>query len=236
MYLLFWKALQLHKKCDFHASNEEEKKYIGNVFGKKVKIFIAQNFPRKFKSHTLPHKIKGGLKLISVALISPMKNHLFVLQALQCCNEMIEYNIYGAIKDMEYWQACLKQIELLPENILVKYNGDIMPSEVENALSKSHVFILPSKSENFGHAFYEALSVGNPIITSYNTPWKNLKASNAGINVSLENTNEMIDAIKFFAAMNEEEFKTWSLSANQYATKAIDTEKIKQQYHEMFFA
>ncbi len=236
MYLLFWKALQLHRKCDFHASNEEEKKYIEKVFGKKIKIFIAQNFPKKINRQLPPEKNPGVLKLISVALISPMKNHLLVLQALQFCIEHITYNIYGAIKDLEYWQHCLKQIELLPVNISVKYHGDILPTNVESALSQSHVFILPSKSENFGHAFYEALSAGKPVITSSNTPWKNLKVSSAGINVSLENTNEMVDAINCFAAMGKEEYNVWSLSANMYASKSVNFEEIKRQYEEMFFA
>ena len=236
LYLFLWKVFKLHKKCEFHASNEEERKYIEKVFGKSVKIFVAQNFPRQFKRQIPLQKKTGILKLISVALISPMKNYLMVLEALQHCNETIEYSIYGAIKDPEYWQACLKQIELLPNNISVKYSGDILPSKVEDALYQSHVFILPSKSENFGHAFYEALSAGKPLITSNNTPWNNLKASKAGMNVALENTNEIVDAIKFFAAMDQEEFDTWSLSANEYAAKAIDINEIKKQYREMFFA
>ena len=236
LYLFLWKTLRLHKKCDFHASNEEEKKYIEKVFGKKIKIFIAQNFPKIINRQLPPQKNPGVLKLISVALISPMKNHLLVLHALQFCTEHIAYNIYGAIKDLEYWQHCLKQIESLPVNISVKYHGDILPTKVESALSQSHVFILPSKSENFGHAFYEALSAGKPVITSGNTPWKNLKVSSAGINVSLENTNEIVDAIKCFAAMGKEEYNVWSLSANTYAAKSVNFEEIKRQYEEMFFA
>jgi glycosyltransferase involved in cell wall biosynthesis len=235
IYLFLWKNLLLHKKFDFHASNEEEKLYIENTFGKKVKVFVAQNFPRKFKLQS-PCKLIGKLNLTSVALISPMKNHLLVLEALKLCHEQIEYNIFGAIKDSEYWQKCVKQIELLPPNISVQYHGDILPNKVEGVLSQSHVFILPSKSENFGHAFYEALSAGKPVITSNNTPWNKLKESCAGINISVEDIKDIVGAIKFFAAMTQKEFDAWSLSASKYAAKAIDIDKIKQQYKEMFFA
>lgn len=236
IYLSLWKILGLHKKCDFHASNEEEKIYIENIFGKKVNIFISQNFPRIFNRQFPPDKKAGSLKLISVALISPMKNHLLVLEALKSCNEQIDYHIYGPVKENIYWQECLKQMNTLPLNISVKYYGDIPPHEVEKVLSNSHVFILPSKSENFGHAFYEALSAGKPIITSHNTPWNNLNESKAGINISIDKPIELIDSIKYFAAMDQNEFEEWCVGANRYAANSINVDDIKKQYQKMFFA
>lgn len=237
LYLFLWKVFALDKKCDFHASSEQEKKYIQDIFGDSARIFVAQNFPRIVNFLNVPDKQKGYLQLISIALISPMKNHLLVLKALaSCSNDYIHYNIYGPIKDRSYWNICLEQIEKLPNNIVVKYHGDIPPDEVEIALSKNHIFILPSKSENFGHALYEALTAGKPVITSNNTPWNNLKSASAGINVSINSINEIADAIKFFAAMDHTEFIKWSTSATKYASNSINLDDIKNQYHKMFFA
>jgi glycosyltransferase involved in cell wall biosynthesis len=236
VYLTLWKMLGLHKRCDFHASNEEEKNYIQNIFGKKVKIFVAPNFPRIIKQQTSSEKLSGYLQLISIALISPMKNHLLILEALMKCDSDIYYNIYGPVKDKEYWNICVEQIKRLPANITVNYNGDIPPNEVEYALAKSHVFILPSKSENFGHAIYEALTAGKPVITSNNTPWNNLKASKAGINIEQNNPDELVNAINYFASMDQNEFEQWSNGANKYAANSINVDDIKQQYHKMFFA
>jgi len=236
LYLFLWKGLRLHNKCDFHASTEQEKVYIENVFGKKVKIFVAPNFPRIIKQQTSSEKLSGYLQLISIALISPMKNHLLVLEALMACESNITYNIYGPVKDHAYWNICLEQIKKLPKNIIVKYYGDIPPQEVEIALSENHVFILPSKSENFGHAIYEALTAGKPVITSNNTPWNNLKASKAGINIEQNNPDELVNAINNFASMDQNEFEQWSNDANKYAANSINVDDIKQQYHKMFFA
>lgn len=235
IYLSIWKLLKLHKKCDFHASTEQEKIYIQNIFGKSIKVHIAQNFPKVFPLLPFPLKKINSLQLISIALISPMKNHLPVIKSLIYCTGNICYNIYGPIKDQEYWNTCLKEIEKLPSNIKVHYHGSIPPYEVENALSKNHIFILPSRSENFGHSIFEALSAGRPVITSYNTPWNNLNSSKAGMNINPESQKELADAINFFAEMNEMEFTDWSSRAKKYSSEAINVAEIKNQYRKMFF-
>jgi len=122
----------------------------------------------------------------------------------------------------------------LPANITVGYHGDVEPSKIENTLKGYEVFILPSKSENYGHAIYEALSAGRPVITSNNTPWNKLEDAKAGMNVSLTNTLELVQAIERFAAMKTEELEAWSNSASIYAAGAVDVEAIRRQYEEMF--
>ena len=332
----------------FHATDEAEKKYIQQVFGpssaavfaeataakkategkSKVSIVVAANFPNVLEVQPVVAKEPGQLKLVSVALISAMKNVLLVLEALSSWqwavgsgqlatggsfnNEIlpfaendidrfaqqksvssdqddslrgegggseghlfdndeilpiaesdvdrfaqqtavrsrqddslrgegggsrevsIEYNIYGPIKDKQYWEACEAQIKKLPPNIKVNYHGDIAPDKIEEALAANHVFILPSKSENFGHAIYEALSAGRPVITSNNTPWNKLEAAKAGINVSLNEPTELVHAIELFAAMKPEELEAWSNGARAYAESAVDVDAIRRQYEEMF--
>lgn len=235
IYLQIFKLLEFHYKVIFHATDEDEEKYINKYFGKVANIFSAGNFPNKIPAIPFPEKKTGNLKLISIALISPMKNILLVLQALEKVEASIQYSIYGPVKDEDYWGNCLSQIKRLPENISVIIHKEIEPQRVTEVLSGAHVFILPSKSENFGHAIYEALSAGRPVITSKNTPWNQLRDSGAGINVSIENDNELAEAIDFFALMNEETFSRWHLGAIVYAERAIDVEKIKLEYKKMFF-
>lgn len=232
LFLSAWKLFDMHKKVSFHASDEEEKKHIEHFFGEEINILVAGNYPRKFKQHSLVKK-NGFIKLVSVGLISPMKNHLMILEAFEHTPAIIEYHRCGPVKDMVYWQKCLDQMKQLPVNVTVKYHGEVAPGLVEEMLHKGHVFILPSKSENFGHAFYEALSAGKPVITSDNTPWQNLEEKMAGINSGL-NVNEIADAIVFFAAMPQEEYDKWSEGAEQYAKNALDIDKTRKQYEQMF--
>lgn len=235
-YIFVLKLLGLQNKCIFHATDEREKKYIQHAFGNKANISIASNFPRYFENIMMPQKMPGRLTLVSVALISPVKNIIRVLTAMANCNYKIDYNIYGAVNDENYWSLCIEQIKRLPANISVTWHGKVQSSNVEAALKGSHVFILPSMSENFGHAIYEALSAGRPVITSNHTPWNNLFENSAGMNVTLDNDHELLNAINFFAEMESGEMLKWGRCAHDYSVKAIDVEQIKEQYETMFLS
>lgn len=232
VYLLLLKLFRVKYKCEFHATTIEEKSYIQKVFGNTARIWVVSNLSRSINYASPVPKIPSTLKMVSVALISEMKNHLLVLQSLKNCKYNIEYSIYGAIKNIAYWQDCLQAIDELPANIHVIYKGEIEPAKVEIALAEAHIKILPSKSENFGHAILEALMVGRPVITSYNTPWKYLKEKKAGINIGSE--QELRNAIDFFAQMDLHTLEQWSLQARAYALAAMDIEKVKAEYRQMF--
>lgn len=234
IYLKIFKLLEYHYKIIFHATDSHEEIYIRKIFGKPAKINIAGNFPKNIGQLPLEKKKPGILTLVSIALISPMKNILIVLESLRKMKSSIQYKIYGPVKDSEYWNKCVEEIKLMPDNIQVKFYNEIHPSKINEALLNTHVFILPSESENFGHAIYEALSAGRPVITSNYTPWDNLKKFSAGINVSLENNDELTEAINFFASMNETELLQWHAGAIAYAANAIDIKKIKDQFRKMF--
>jgi len=234
IYLQLFKLLEYHYKVDFHATDEEEADYIRKYFEESTRVFVAGNFPNKMGLLPLAHKEPGKLKLISIGIISPMKNILLVLQGLEKVTGCVQYDIYGPVKDEEYWDTCKAQIKILPENIQVTYHKEIDPVRVKEVLGKAHVFILPSKSENFGHAIYEALSAGRPVITSHHTPWNALRESKAGVNVSTDFTIELSEAIHFFAGMDFGEMEEWSKGACEYAGRRVDLEEIKEGYREMF--
>lgn len=234
LYLYLFKMLDYHLKVDFHATDTEEADYIHSYFGKQARVFVAGNFPTKIGLLPLPFKEPGKLKLVSVAIISPVKNTLLILEALAKVKERIEYDIYGPVNDEGYWDLCKEQIKLMPEHIEVHYHKEIEPHRVKEVLEEAHVFIQPSKSENFGHALYEALSAGRPVITSYHTPWKELLESVAGFNVSVEDTSGIETAIRFFAQMNQEDLQKWSRGAVAYADRKVDVDKVSEEYREMF--
>ena len=124
---IFIKALKLWgitKKVSFHATDHQEEKYIYDVFGSEAKIFVCPNLPRLYK-RSPSVKQENLLKICSIALVSPMKNHLQVLRALAIVKAAVNYDIYGPIKDMDYWKECLTEINKLPGNIQVLYHGDL---------------------------------------------------------------------------------------------------------------
>jgi glycosyltransferase involved in cell wall biosynthesis len=233
IYLAYLKLKGIDRVCEWHATTEQEKHNIQKVFGRKSKVWVVPNFPRVIDFQPADKKV-GTLAMVTIALVSPMKNHLMILQALQKVRSKVSWHIYGPIKDEEYWKACLKIIVQLPENIEVLYQGDVPPIHVPNALLNGQVAILPSKSENFGHSIYEAFIAGKPVITSRNTPWNELRGKKAGLNVGIANEDQLAEAIESFADMDNDEFTEWSKSARALALSAVDIESIKRGYLEMF--
>lgn len=234
VFLTGLKLSGVARKTIFHATDETEAAFIKKEFGEKATISIAGNFPKSIIKKEPPNKDAGSLQMLTIALISPMKNHLEVLKALMFCKGNISYNIYGPIKDAAYWELCIKQAELLPQNVHVHYNGEILPDQVETMLAQNHVFVMPSKSENFGHALVEALSAGKPVITSHATPWNDLQQNKAGINVE-PTENAIAAAINFFTSLHNDEYKIYAEAAGSYAENKLNLPEKMESYRKLFF-
>jgi glycosyltransferase involved in cell wall biosynthesis len=235
LFLAGIKITGLQSKVTFCVSDETEALNTKAVFGEKVKVQIAQNFPASFEALPALHKEVGEIKLVSIALISPMKNHALVLEALQQVQSKVVWDIYGPIKDQKYWDQCKQLILNLSSNCEVNYKGELNPTQVYTTLQNYHVFILPSESENFGHALYEAMIAAKPIMTSCHTPWNDLNENLAGWNVQL-NTNAIQDAIENAAALQNETYISMTEKVRDYAVKAINREKIVNENIKLFKA
>lgn len=232
-FLYFLKCMKLYSKIHFHATDHDEYNFIQKQISSNVKIYVAGNFSKISKAEPPLKKLKGVLQLSTIALISPMKNHLLVLEALAECEGEIDYHIAGAIKDQEYWEKCLRLIQILPSNIHVHYHGEIEHEQVQFSLNSIHVSINPSESENFGHSIVEALQAGKPVITSNYTPWKNLHKHQAGINIAL-NKNDLKFAIQQFELMNQDEYNLYSYHAIDYIRGRVNTPALINSYENMF--
>jgi glycosyltransferase involved in cell wall biosynthesis len=56
----------------------------------------------------------------------------------------------------------------------VLFCGPLLRDEKEAAFADAEIFLLPSRSENFGLAVGEALARGLPVITTTGTPWSSI--------------------------------------------------------------
>jgi glycosyltransferase involved in cell wall biosynthesis len=234
LFILVSSMLGLYNKVEWHATDEKEVHFIRCKF-KHAKIHIAGNFPKISDPLSSPIKSKGELIIGTLALISPMKNHLEILKALKSITLKVIWHIYGPVKDVAYWDLCKEMITQLPKNIQVHYHGAIPPDQIKTSLERIQLFVLPSKSENFGHAIFEALSAGKPVITTNTTPFTDLNPNKAGYTLSINNLqHQLIQAIHDFAQMDQETFSQYQKNAMQYANRFINVEKLKSQYRTMF--
>lgn len=235
IFLFLFKLFGWQHKVQWHATDEQELKFIQQQFGELTNIKVAGNFPNLLTQATAPVKREHALIMGTVALISPMKNHLQVLKALQSVQANIVWHIYGPVKEEAYWQQCKQLIQQLPSNIAVHYHGELPPAELSKTMEEFQLFIMPSKSENFGHAILEALSAGKPVITTNTTPFKNLQQVKAGYTVAVDQLEtELPRAIQHFASMQQHEFNDCSKAAAEYARTFVSTDQLQQQYQHLF--
>ena len=227
-YLKIIKSLGLFNKVIWHATDEQEKIDIRKFFGDKVVVHVAANIPKQPHSSFLPAKKESdNLKLIFLSLITEKKNLYLLLLSLKELNVNIQLDIYGPIKDQLYWQNCLNLISKMPSNIKINYMGVIEPVKVQGVIQNYHAFILPSKGENFGHAIYESLSVGRPVIISEFTPWKKLNEKKAGWNTQL-NVKSITMAILELNSIDSQTYRLYCENsfhlAEQYYRESIQIE------------
>ena len=236
VYLFLYKLFNLSKGITFHATSPEDALDIKAYFPNN-KLKVIQN-PKEESTqvYTLPIKEKNKLNMVFISRIAPVKNLLYALEILEKSNidSSLTFDIYGPDEDENYWNACQEVIKRLPSNIEVNYRGFVEPSNIGVTLSKYHLFFLPTKGENFGHAIVEAMQVGVIPLISDKTPWQNLENLNLGFSLSLENPNSFIKAIIKMLEMDNQDFLKYSKNVREYIVKKMNSKKNIEEY-KIFF-
>lgn len=235
LFLVLLKYLGLHKHILFHATSLQEFDDIKKSFGESIKIKMIPNIPSKPKKKLfLRSKSKGTLKLITVARIAPEKNIKYLLELLKNLKGSISLSIYGMIKTQSYLIECKSIIKTLPPNVKVNIAGEMSNELLQEKIVEYDFFILPSLGENFGHAIYEALSAGTPVIISDKTPWRNLEQYKAGWDISLDKPELFIEVLNKCAEMDNEEYQKWSEGSYNFARKYYEENDVVEDYLRMF--
>jgi glycosyltransferase involved in cell wall biosynthesis len=235
MPLLFlYKLMGIHKKVTFHATNQREKTAIQKYFPGS-NIVIADNLPdMEQDGFETCKKDPGYLKCIFIARIVPIKNLLYVLELLKQVSQQVSLSIVGPAENEAYWMECKLVIDQLPQNISVQYIGPKNKREIKELLQQHHLFLLTTTGENFGHAIFEAMLAGRPVLISNQTPWLQLVASNAGWDYPLSKPELFVSTISRLAEAGQQEFDKYATSAWQYAHLFINNPALTTPYKILF--
>jgi glycosyltransferase involved in cell wall biosynthesis len=231
--LFSFKSVGLFKAIRWHVTDGQEKLDVERLMGLKSEIVLASNIPKPLK--TIIHqreKKKQTLKLVFLSLISEKKNLHLALEALKEIQTPISFHIYGPVKDEAYWLTCKKLMEGQVHDI--QYRGIVNPRDVQETLSNYHAFVLPTKGENFGHAIYEAFSVGTPVLVSPFTPWGRLQDFHAGITVGTLRAEDWRAAMQKFIDFNQNEYSILSEGAYNLARSYLSHNDFRVQYQKLF--
>jgi glycosyltransferase involved in cell wall biosynthesis len=167
--------------------------------------FIKKKNNKKFKKRALffsrLHKVKGLFELINAWQEIDDKEWTL--------------DVVGEGEEKNY----LKKIVSRKKNTKIKFLDPIFNSDDKIKLFDQYdLFILPTKSENFGISILESLARGVPVLTTNNTPWKNIKKRNAGWVINKVDTELKLSLIKIFQ-LNKKFFLIKSKNCIQLAKK-----------------
>ncbi len=233
-FLKLFRWMSIHKKVRFHATSEREKNAILDFFPGS-EVLTADDLPNTRQlALSIRSKTPGQLKCIFIARVHPIKNLMFLLEALRPVQAAVVLTIVGPIEDAAYWQQCQSIMADLPAHIQVQYNGSLPNHALPALLQDNHLFVLPTRGENFGHSIFEAFLAGRPVLISDQTPWLQLREKGMGWDLPLNEVTAFTAALETAAAWNQVTFAACCEQAWQFAGKFIGNPALKQQYLQLF--
>tara|TARA_B100001564_G_scaffold341335_1_gene335829 strand:+ start:71 stop:925 length:855 start_codon:yes stop_codon:yes gene_type:complete len=182
MKKLMWFLLQkkhIQNCFCFHATSELECEEIKAV-GFRNPVAVIPNGIDMYKGKSKETQTRKKKRLLFLGRIHKKKG-LDIL--FKIWNRIKKDNSDWELKIVGPDDGYLQELRLIEKKLRL---NDIIFSEKKegdekwNEYLNADLFILPSYSENFGMTIAEALSVGLPVITTNNTPWKKLQNYNAG--------------------------------------------------------
>jgi glycosyltransferase involved in cell wall biosynthesis len=244
LYLKVGLPMGLYRGLAWQASGPLESEEIARLLGSSVEdpqspIFVAED-PVMAAGQAAggegPRKEAGLLRAVFLSRISRKKNLDGALAVLAKVKARVQLDVYGPLEDPAYWEECRRLAGALPENIGFTYRGPIAPDQIHRVLSGYDAFFLPTLGENFGHVIIEALLAGSPVVISDTTPWRDLAAKGAGVDLPLHRQDLFVQALEELAGLDAEKHAALSKGARAFGERIVElqSKRTVEQHLEMF--
>lgn len=236
VYLLFLKLFKRFDCAFFQATSKEEKKCIIQELGAdEERVFLLPNIPSLPEQKKAISKVAGEVRICFIGRVVENKNLLIALNAVICSKSNVQFDIYGAIEDEEYWNACSHVIGSSPNHISISYCG-VLPNQEINTVYKGYdCLISPTEFENYGHAIAEAMLHDVPVIISEGTtPWDEIKEKKVGYVCPIRSIDSFTKAIDEIGDMDTIEYGRLLFRLREYCKNKIDFGHLKGLYIDTF--
>lgn len=226
-------ATGLYNDLLWKVTSEIEAEDTRQLNVRRPKIFIAPNLSPKtilpdFRHDDKPKKVAGTARLVYLSRIHPVKNLDFLLDALSNVSGDVKLDIFGPVDaDEDYMETCRNLVDELSGSVSVTFKGGIEHSKVAQTLFEYEFFVLPSRTENFGHVFVEALAAGCPLVISDRTPWTGLEYKRIGWDIPLKDMGKWVEVLEHCVRMDEAEYASLSKAARDFAEKWLADDELE---------
>jgi len=238
-YLATSRTLGLYRNLVWQASSEHEAEDIRRVMGSAaLNIRVAVDLPASTDSKAIPvHPSRGEdkpLRVVFLSRISPKKNLEFAIEVLRKVQSPVSFDIYGPVREVDYWEHCRKLLASLPGHVTASYRGGIEHDKVPSVLSGYDLFFLPTRGENYGHVIYEALAVGTPVLIADTTPWRDLADSGVGWDLSLEKPDAFSERIDHMAHLSSSQLSDMRSRVSSFLQRYLAGSEMIEANRQLF--
>ncbi len=200
----------LLKGITLHATSETEASDIHTRLPFAPRPLVAPNIRTPFERPVVDSSTRGNtLQLAFLGRITRVKNIDYAIKALAMVKAPARFDLYGPVSDEAYASACQTLAASLPRHLEVRFMGEIANADTPRVMASYDLMFMPTLGENFGHAIFEALGAGTPVLISDRTPWRDLEARKAGFDLPLEEPRAFAEAIDRFAALAPQDRALW---------------------------
>ncbi|MFN2500509.1 MAG: glycosyltransferase [Pyrinomonadaceae bacterium] len=235
LFLSVSKSANLYKGLIWKASSPTEKVDIERIKPASGRVMVIPDLlPRKlfeeYDQAAKPQKIPGEARMVFFSRFVRIKNFKCLLEILLTgVQGKLSIDVVGPIEDEEYWLECKRIIDRLSENITVRLNGPVPNDMAVKTMFGYHFFLLTSESENFGHALFEALAAGCPLLISDRTPMDGLEEKGIGWDLPLEAPERWIEAVQSCIDMTAVEYDQMSTAARGYVEELLSDKEVEER-------
>jgi glycosyltransferase involved in cell wall biosynthesis len=128
---------------------------------------ISVAYPGIEKSYCNLVSTLNNNKMISIGNIIPRKGYHNLIEALRNIDGDWELNIVGNEKmNIKYYTMIKSKIERYKLSSKIKFTGQTEDSKIKELISRSSIFVLPTRYEGFGMSIMECAAAGLEVITS----------------------------------------------------------------------
>jgi glycosyltransferase involved in cell wall biosynthesis len=179
---VFWSLVQgsavRHASC-FHATAEKEYEDIRSAGLRSQPVCIIPNGVEVPELKSKPQT--GRRTVLFLGRIHPIKGVDILLEAWRALSHRFpEWDLRIAGPDDH---GCLPRMQMLAKKLNLKrveFCGQLYGEAKLEAYREADLFVLPTRSENFGATVAEALAAGTPVIVTKRAPWPDLERYKAG--------------------------------------------------------
>lgn len=115
----------------------------------------------------------------------------------------------------------------------ISYRGPVYNEDKWALLRSSDLFVLPSKSENFGIVVAEALSQAIPVIASTETPWIDLTARNCGWQTP-PTASALARTLSLAVSLPQSQLWQMGINGKTFAFNTFSWESVSQKTLELY--